>query len=62
MIVKDSDGRRILYRDGDVKGFEAGLVNYPDQDLVIADMANGATSGRDELMAVAQFFLDVKPQ
>jgi len=61
-ILKDSSGRRILYHDGDVKGFEACLVNYPDQDFVIADMANGESLGSDELIAVAQFFLDVKPQ
>ena len=44
------------------KGFEACLVNYPDQDFVIADMANGSSIGSDELIAVAQFFLDLKPQ
>jgi len=38
------------------------LVNYPDQDFVIADMANGSSIGSDELIAVAQFFLDLKPQ
>jgi len=61
-ILKDPGGRRILYHDGDVKGFEACMVNYPDQDFVIADMANGDSIGSDELIAVAQFFLDVKPQ
>jgi hypothetical protein len=61
-IRKDSSGRRVLYHGGDVKGFEACLVNYPDQDFVIADMANGESVEFDELIAVAQFFLDVKPQ
>jgi len=61
-ILKDSGGRRILYHGGDVKGFEACMVNYPDQDFVIADMANGDSIACDELIAVAQFFLDVKPQ
>ena len=61
-IRKDAGGRRIVYHDGGVKGFVSCLVNYPDQDFVIADMANGDSIGCDELIAVAQFFLDVKPQ
>jgi serine beta-lactamase-like protein LACTB, mitochondrial len=61
-ILKDSGGRRILSHSGAVKGFESCLVNYPDQDFVIADMANGRDIGCDELIAVAQFFLNVKPQ
>jgi serine beta-lactamase-like protein LACTB, mitochondrial len=61
-ILKDAGGRRLVYHTGSVKGFNSCLVNYPDQDFVIADMANGNSIGSDELIAVAQFFLEVKPQ
>jgi len=61
-VLKDPGGRRIVSHSGAVKGFESCLVNYPDQDFVIADMANGSDIGCDELIAVAQFFLDTTPQ
>ncbi|HTS60239.1 MAG TPA: serine hydrolase, partial [Terriglobales bacterium] len=61
-IRKDAGGRRLAYHTGSVKGFNSALVNYPDLDFVIADMANGDSIGSDELIAVAQFFLDTKPQ
>lgn len=61
-IRKDPRGRRVLEHDGSVKGFRSCLVNYPDQDCVIADMANGDTGGSDDLIAIAQFFLEAKPQ
>jgi len=61
-IRKDAGGRRLAYHTGSVKGFNSALVNYPDLDFVIADMANGDSIGSDELIAGAQFFLDTKPQ
>jgi serine beta-lactamase-like protein LACTB, mitochondrial len=61
-IRKDPGQRRIVYHCGMVKGFNACLVNYPDQDFVIADMANGDCGGYDELIAIAQFFLAGRPQ
>ncbi|HKV08793.1 MAG TPA: serine hydrolase domain-containing protein [Thermoanaerobaculia bacterium] len=57
-ILKDQAGRTFVNHCGTVKGFNACLVNYPDQDLVVAILGNGyPTPARREAVAIAQFFL-----
>lgn len=57
-ILKDDAGRTFLNHCGTVKGFNACLVIYPDQDLVVAILGNGyPTPARREAVAIAQLFL-----
>jgi len=57
-ILQDDAGRTFVNHCGTVKGFNACLVNYPDQDLVVAILGNGyPTPARREAVAIAQFFL-----
>jgi hypothetical protein len=51
-------GRQVIYHCGEVKGFCSCRTNYPDQDQVLADMANTYHSrGYDDLIAIAEFLL-----
>ena len=58
-INKDAAGRRFVYHCGSVKGSGACLVNYPDQDVVLASAENSLEGGPGwhALVDVAQFFL-----
>ncbi|HEX6864944.1 MAG TPA: serine hydrolase domain-containing protein [Thermoanaerobaculia bacterium] len=58
-ILKDDAGRTFANHCGTVKGFNACLVSYPDQDLVVAILANGypAAPARREAVAIAKLFL-----
>ena len=60
-ILQNQGGRRVLTHCGTVKGFGACLLDYPDEDLVLADIANSSDSGgTSELLTIAQFFLEKK--
>lgn len=57
-IGSDSAGRRFVYHCGSVQAFQACLVNYPDQDLAVAVLANSWDStGWKENLSVAELFL-----
>jgi serine beta-lactamase-like protein LACTB, mitochondrial len=58
-VSKDDAGRTFIHHCGTVKGFNGCLVNYPEQDLVVAILANAlpSTPARREAVAFAQFFL-----
>jgi serine beta-lactamase-like protein LACTB len=58
-IFKDDAGRTFINHCGTVKGFNACLVNYPDQDVVVAILGNGdpVTPARRPAVAFAQLFL-----
>jgi len=58
-VFKDAAGRTFVNHCGTVKGFNACLVNYPAEDLVVALLGNAEalSPGRNEAVAVAQFFL-----
>jgi CubicO group peptidase (beta-lactamase class C family) len=58
-IIKDDAGRTFVNHCGTVKGFNACLVNYPEQDVVVAILGNGdpVTPARRAAVAFAQFFL-----
>lgn len=59
-VLKDEAGRTFVNHCGTVKGFNGCLVNYPDQDLVVAILANAlpSTPARREAVAIAGFFLE----
>jgi len=58
-IFKDDAGRTFVNHCGSVKGFNGCLVDYPDQDLAVAILSNGdpLAPGRNDAVAIAQFFL-----
>lgn len=58
-VFKDTAGRTFVNHCGTVKGFNACLVNYPAEDLVVALLGNAEalSPGRNEAVAAAQFFL-----
>ncbi len=57
-ILKDDAGRTFVNHCGTVKGFNACLVSYPEQDLVVAILANGYPApARREAVAIGRFFL-----
>ncbi len=58
-IAKDDAGRTFVHHCGTVKGFNACLVNYPEQDVVVAILGNGdpVTPARRPAVAFAQLFL-----
>lgn len=58
-ILKDDAGRTFVNHCGTVKGFNACIVIYPDQDLVVTVLGNGYPSSpaRREAVAIAGFFL-----
>ncbi len=62
-VFKDDSGRTFVNHCGTVKGFNACLVNYPDEDLVVALLGNAEalSPGRNEAVALAQFFLPASP-
>jgi CubicO group peptidase (beta-lactamase class C family) len=57
--AKDDAGRTFVHHCGTVKGFNACIVNYPEQDVVVAILGNGdpVTPARRPAVAFAQFFL-----
>ena len=58
-VFKDAAGRTFVNHCGTVKGFSGCLVNYPGEDLVVALLGNAEalSPGRNEAVAVAQFFI-----
>lgn len=58
-IFRDANGRAFLNHCGSVKGFNACVVDYPSEDVVVALAGNGedATPARRAAVAFAQFFL-----
>lgn len=58
-IFRDANGRTFLNHCGSVKGFNACVVDYPSEDVVVALAGNGedATPARRATVAFAQFFL-----
>jgi serine beta-lactamase-like protein LACTB, mitochondrial len=58
-IFRDAKGRTFLNHCGSVKGFNACVVDYPSEDVVVALAGNGedATPARRAAVAFAQFFL-----
>src|SRR5581483_1925044 len=58
-VQHDAAGRRFIYHCGSVKAFVACLVNFPDQDLVIALAANSSEGpGYRPAVEIAQYFLE----
>ncbi len=57
-IQKDEAGRTFIYHCGSVKAFNACLVNYPDEDLVVALAVNsqGEVGGYKQAETFAGFF------
>ena len=57
--AKDDAGRAFVHHCGTVKGFNACLINYPEQDVVVAILGNGdpVTPARRAAVAFAQLFL-----
>ena len=57
-IQKDAAGRSYAYHCGSVKAFNACLVNYTDEDLVVAIAVNawGEAGGYRQAEAIAGFF------
>ena len=54
---KDASGRSFTYHCGSVKGFNSCLVNYTDEDLVVAVLTNSEqTGGYRHPQALAEFF------
>jgi serine beta-lactamase-like protein LACTB len=62
-VFKDAAGRRFVNHCGTVKGFNACIVNYPDEDVVVALLGNAdeLSPARREAQTVAQFFLSETP-
>jgi serine beta-lactamase-like protein LACTB, mitochondrial len=58
-VFKDASGRTFVNHCGTVKGFSGCLVNYSDDDVVVALLGNAEalSPGRNEALTVAQFFL-----
>lgn len=58
-ISKDEAGRTFIHHCGTVKGFNGCLINYKDQNLVVAILANAlpSTPARREAEAFARLFL-----
>lgn len=57
-VLKDDAGRTFVNHCGTVKGYNACLVIYREQDLVVAILGNGyPTPARREAVAIAQLFL-----
>lgn len=55
--LKDASGRSFRYHCGSVKAFNACLVNYTDEDLVVAVLTNSEqTGGYRHPLALADFF------
>ncbi len=57
-VVNDSAGRTMVYECGSVDGFNACLVNFPQEDLVAAIATNswGKAGGWKHAVAFADFF------
>lgn len=53
---KDSKGRRIWYHGGDSFSSSSYLIIYPDDDIVIAFLANSQTGTRFDIHALAELF------
>ncbi len=54
------NGRMIVSHDGSVKGFNACLINYPEEDVAAAVMYNAAGPPTcTEAKTLANFFLSV---
>jgi CubicO group peptidase (beta-lactamase class C family) len=53
---KDSKGRRIWYHAGDSFSSSSHLVIYPDDDMVIAFLANSQAGTRFDIQALAELF------
>jgi serine beta-lactamase-like protein LACTB len=58
-VFKDSHGRTFVNHCGTVQGYNACLVNYPSEDVVVAIMGNGypLNPARNEAVALADMFL-----
>jgi len=58
--VVTENGRMIVSHDGSVKGFNALLINYPEEDVAAAVMYNAAGPPTcTEAKTLANFFLSV---
>jgi CubicO group peptidase (beta-lactamase class C family) len=58
-VGTDDAKRRFVYHCGAVQRFHSCLVNYPEQDVVVALLANSYdTNGWKENLAIAEFFLE----
>jgi len=53
---KDEAGRSFSYHCGTVKGFNACLVNYVDEDLIVAIANNAEAIGFVPALEIADFF------
>ena len=62
-LREDAQGRGYVYAAGTVKGFNAVLVNYRDDELVVALVGNGhpVTPALREAWALAELFFDQPP-
>jgi serine beta-lactamase-like protein LACTB len=55
-IQKDNSGRTFVYHCGTVKGFNACLVNYVEEDLIVAIADNMEAIGFHPALEFAEFF------
>jgi hypothetical protein len=55
-IRKDDAGREFVHHCGTVQGFNACLVNYVAEDLVVAIASNAEVLGFAPALKVAEFF------
>jgi hypothetical protein len=55
-IRQDDAGRGFAYHCGTVKGFNACLVDYVEEDLVVAIANNAEAIGFGPVLAIADFF------
>ncbi len=54
-VETDAQGRRVVSHTGSVVGFRTALLNYPEDDLVVAVMVNIASRPRDTAFDLANF-------
>lgn len=55
-MQKDKSGRTFIYHCGTVKGFNACLVNYVEEDLIVAIACNEEAIGFRPALEFAEFF------
>jgi len=57
-VGKDRDGRRMWYHTGDSFSGSSALILYPDDDVVVAFLANGQQGVNFDVREIGKIFLD----
>jgi len=57
-VGKDRDGRRMWYHTGDSFSGSSALILYPDDDVVVAFLANGQQGVNFDVREIGKVFLD----